>query len=198
MILNMRHGFGDVLSQAQQDLTNAGYANTQCEVQKVCTPAGDCYTQNVCSAPGFEQGFDANLALQMTPAQLAAQRAYELNAGGGNASQDYFQWSNPAPNTSVLQSTSGTVTAQPGSTAANMAQTAAVKNSVAAVTPTTAPSSSSVATPSAAPPPAKTDATSSNTNVAGDTISIFGTEIPTTYLLIGGAALALLLFKGKS
>ena len=190
----MRLGFGDVLTAAQQALVNAGYANSQCEVQKVCTPAGDCYTQNVCSSPGFEQGFDANLALQMTPAQLAAQKAYELNAGGGNAAQDYFQWSNPAPFTSVLQSTSGGASAPAASTS-----TTTAANQVNQVAKQTAGQSQPPVGGTTAPPAGNTSTGNSanQNNTATQQTSSLIPGVPDVVLYIGGALALFMILKGK-
>lgn len=90
-----RVGLGDSLSDAQARLVAAGYSGAQCGTELVTYPGGS-YTQDICSAPGYQGGMEPGLVNQMTPAQLAAQRAYEQNTYDtwnppGGSQQSYFQ-----------------------------------------------------------------------------------------------------------
>ncbi len=95
---------------AKAALINAGYAGAECHTEKVFTPDGNFYTQNICAAPGYSGGDEANLVLAMSPAQLAAQRAYEVAQGAGtSATPDYFQWTAGAANIQISNPTNGAI-----------------------------------------------------------------------------------------
>ena len=70
----MRIGIGDINSDAAAKLQAAGYAGAQCMTQHVPFPGGAGYDQNICSIPGYSEGFEAGATLAMTPAELAAVR----------------------------------------------------------------------------------------------------------------------------
>lgn len=105
-----------LMSQARQNLIAAGYAGAECHTETVGFPGGS-YKQNVCSAPGYTGGTEANLILAMTPQQLAAQRAYEQAQGEGtSATPDYFQMTAGAPNIAVSNPTGGSTPNNPNTT----------------------------------------------------------------------------------
>lgn len=207
MIYNARRGFGDAsatLTAAQAALAKAGYVNPQCEVQQVYVPGGTDYTQNVCSANGMPQGFDANLALQMTPAQLAAQLAYEQSSQPTNLVQSgpsYFDWSNAASGTKVLESTTtikppAQQVAQPGSTAASLI-TQAAKTTNATPSPNATPAGTSSSGSSMTSSSGNSNSTTTDvSSILSGTVSIGGMDIP-YWLLGGGVILAFFMFKGK-
>lgn len=112
-------GLGDAatLQQAQQNLTAAGYTGVTCRTEKVFFPGVDpntgknYYLNDVCSAPGFLDSFDASVAATQSTAahpgygvDLAAERAYALTHGGGHSVQDYYQAFGSGPNTQIVES----------------------------------------------------------------------------------------------
>jgi len=112
-----------LLAQAKAKMLAAGYAGAECHTETINDLGGN-YTQNVCSAPGYTGGSEANLIAMMSPAQLAAQRAYEQSVGEGtSATPSYFQMTSGDPNVTVSNST--------GSTSAFNSSTAAPAYSVA-------------------------------------------------------------------
>lgn len=123
-------GLGDVLTDAQNLLVQAGYAGAQCRTERVALPMADpstgktFYEQNICSAPGFGDGFMAEAVLNSTLAHpgtgvdLNAQRVYALAHGGGDDAS-YFQ--NLGAGSQVVRTTDapGALLAGPYSALAN-------------------------------------------------------------------------------
>lgn len=91
-----RRGMGDVLSDAQTALRNAGYTGAVCRTERVSLPMADpstgrnYYDQNVCNAPGHTGGFMADVVVDSirrpygSGVNLAGERVSLINAGGGN------------------------------------------------------------------------------------------------------------------
>lgn len=184
-----------VLNNAKTALTAAGYSGAECHQETVYYPPNGSYVQNICSAPGYTGGTEANLVALMSPAQLAAQRAYEVASGEGtSATPSYFQQTVGAPNIAI-----GKSTAPSGGAGANVAPDwfstlQSQQNKVASqVTGAAAPP----ATPSQAPGTQGTGGSNNNTaaNSSSGGVSLIP-GIPDMYLYIGAALAAFLLLKG--
>lgn len=185
-----------VLNNAKSALLAAGYTGAECHEETVYYPGGS-YQQDICSAPGYTGGSDANLVALMSPAQLAAQRAYETASGEGtSATPDYFQMTAGAPNIAVGQSTapSGGASATTANVAPDWFSTlqSQLNNVTKQVTGAAAPPATPIS------PPATGTGGSNSTNTAAND-STGGTLIPGVpdiALYIGGALALFLLLKG--
>ncbi len=194
-----RLGFGDApingpLDKAKQALLNAGYAGAECRTETVYYPngSGGSYTQNVCSAPGYDGSFDADLASKMTPAQLAAQRQYELNSGTGEGQlQSYFQATAGAPNIAV-GATTGAAAVGNKTVAANWDSSLNPVKAPPPAAPTPPPAAAPTppAAPPAAPPPA------SSSLPAGLNLSSSVAGFPLWAVGLAGLAFLPMLFSG--
>ena len=205
-------GLGDdtqaTLNAAQQALLAAGYTGAECHTETVGYPGGS-YTQNVCSAPGYSGGTDASLVTKMTPAQLAAQRGYELNSGEGTpATLDYFQQTAGAPNIAITNSTAPAAT--PGANTPNSSLApdwfGTLQSQLNNLSSQVATQSAPPATPASAPTTTGTSGSTTNTTnttTSGSTSGgALGTStiisgIPDIAVYAGGALLLVLLLKGK-
>ncbi len=189
-----------VLNKAKTALQSAGYDGVECHQETVYFPngAGGSYVQNICSAPGYTGGSDANLVALMSPAQLAAQRAYEVAGGEGGASTpSYFQQTAGASNISIGTSTAPTT---PSGGATNVAPDwfSTLQSQMNNISSQTVGAAAPPATPSS---PSATQGTggSNSTNSAANSSPTGGTLIPGVpdmYVYLGAAAAAFLLLKG--
>lgn len=185
---NRFNGLGatiNALQTAKSNLQAAGYDGVECRTETVSYPGGS-YDQDICSAPGYTGGIDATLASKMTPAQLAAQNAYEQAAGAGSASTpDYFQMTAGAPNMSVSQTTAASGPTAPVQSdwlttwqqTQNTLTTAANTPAAPANKTTTSGNQTDQSTP----------ATTNNSSLVSG--------IPDTYLYIGAALVAFMLLR---
>lgn len=191
-----RLGLGDVvLDQAKQRLLDAGYAGVECRTETVYYPngGGGSYTQNICSAPGYDGGFNADLALKMSPAMLAAQRQGELAAGEGHL-QDYFQSTLGAPNIAVSQVT-GTAASGAATVAADWA-----RPPVLPPPPVPTPVKMPIRVPDAPSPAAQQVSTKAVGTTPGIAESVLGgalSGLPMWAIGLGVLALVPLIFGGR-
>lgn len=87
---------GDVNQDAAKAYAAAGFTNVTCGAQTVTSPGGS-YTQNVCSIPGYSEGFDAAATVGLSPAQIQAVMKNQVTSSG--AGTNYF--SNPVGGATV-------------------------------------------------------------------------------------------------
>jgi hypothetical protein len=118
-------GIGDMfdpttLTEAQKNLTAAGYQGVTCRTERVALPMTDpatgknYYDQQVCSAPGYIGGFDANLVANASTlahpgygVDLAAERAYLTSQGGGHSHSYFEDFTGPTVQVLAQTDTSG-------------------------------------------------------------------------------------------
>lgn len=156
MQIQRYRSLGDVLSDARTNLLAAGYSGVSCRTERVYFPGIDpntgknYYEQNICDAPGFTGGIDADLAAYSANTNnrgygvdLAAERAYNIRQGGGD-DQSYFQTFGNAPNIQVLNSLLADGSRVTGNSAAPVAQqyqtqfdAASAKNAIIDIKPQT-------------------------------------------------------------
>lgn len=180
-----------LLQGAKTALLGAGYGGAECRTEKVYSPDGSFYTQNICSAPGYTGGDEANLVAKLTPQQLAAQRAYEL-ANGEGAQPAYFQMTQGAPNMQVSNYTGGS--------AAPAVQAPAKTTAPAPAAPANKPATGQPASGGSMPVNGTVTAGGLSLPALSDlfsaSLSMFGFDVP--YWMLGAGLLALpFLFGGR-
>lgn len=202
-------GVGDVLSDAQRALTAAGWQNVSCRTEKVYFPGVDpntglnYYEQDVCSVPGTNESFDANIAAMSRPGygvDLAAERAYyQRNDADFGQERSYFQdYSGPLTQVTAQINADGTRTITPA--AAPPSITDWIKKVDAAQAAATAPpaTASQAATQQMATTGAVSGAAAGAASGAPQINFDFGSMIDgiNPMFLLGGAALvAFMMFK---
>jgi hypothetical protein len=200
--------FGDVNSDAAAALTAAGYKNVVCAPQVVNNLGGN-YTQNQCTASNASGAMNADDVLMLSPGNLALQFGAQnsvfspvntgtLTSKGANVAGTSFVIGPQSPTSPG----GGVYSASQLQNDFNLAWNPATSSYVSTATPP--PASTSASTSSGAPFDinaflAALKGSGSSTSTAPTTTAtntILGMD-PTTLLLVGGGALALIfLMKG--